>query len=336
MWHEIKTLILQNHYFLLTTHVNPDGDGVGAACAFAELLLQMGKKVKVLTDGPIPSKFGFLDFHGLYEVFDAEKSYEEAQVLVVLDTHRKDRIGQLAQLLQNPKLLCICIDHHEATEIFTPYTAVDAKACSAGAMVHSFYKECGFNLTLQAAMGIYSSVICDTGRFSYSSTDCKAHKIADECIKMGVDPDQMYSRLFQHVSLAEIKMFANALQHMETHLNNRVIIQQIFQRDYHNLDGVNLDIEHIDLEYFHDFNKMIEDVECIVLLRELPGEFVRVSLRSTSDLDVDPIVKVMGGGGHRKAAGVTCRGALGEIKAEILGLLKELFERRGEVVNKNA
>lgn len=327
MWREIKKIVLNNQNFLITTHINPDGDGIGAACAFTELLMQMNKNVKVITDGYAPTKFKFLDYHGKYETYDSANDYSGYDVLVVLDTHRKERIGRVAELLENPQLTVICIDHHEPTETFTPFTAIDAKASCVGAMVYTLYKEFGYDLNPRAAAGIYTSVICDTGRFSYSSTDRKAHKIADECIKLGVDPDEMNSRLFQHVSLAEVKMFANALQHMEMHLNNRVVVQQIFQEDYHNVDGIDLDIEHIDLEYFNDFNKMIEDVECIVLLRELPGQQVRASLRSKSDLDINPIVKEFGGGGHSKAAGLTCSGTLLDVKTKILALLKELFEK---------
>lgn len=322
MWRDIKKIIFDNHNFLITTHVNPDGDGLGAACAFVELLKLMGKNARVITDAPVQQKFHFLDFYNLFEVFDPLKDYSDAQVLVVLDTHTKDRIGSIAQLIDRFNILSICIDHHEPLATFTPYTHIDPKACSAGAMVYNLFKECGFELNCRAAIGVYAAVLWDTGRFSYSSTNRKAHKIADECIKLGVDPDEMYSHLFQHVSLAEMKMFAKALQHMETHLDNKVIIQQILYEDYHNVNGVDLDIEHIDLEYFNDFNKMIEDVECIVLLRELPDGQVRVSLRSTSELDVNPVVRVLGGGGHSKAAGVTCTGALKDIKAQIIELLK--------------
>jgi bifunctional oligoribonuclease and PAP phosphatase NrnA len=238
---------------------------------------------------------------------------------MVLDTHRRDRIGRLSALLENPKMLSVCIDHHLPTEIFTPYTVIDSQACCVGAMIHTLYKEMGHELDLAAATGIYTSIICDTGRFSYSSTSRKAHKIADECMKLGVDPDVMHSKLFQHVSLAEIKMFAKALQRMETHLQDRVVIQQIYREDCDKM----IDIEHIDLEYIHEFNKSIEDVKCVVLLRELPHNQVRVSLRSTSNIDVGKPMRKMGGGGHCKAAGATFHGSLEEAKKQVLELLSE-------------
>lgn len=325
MWREIKKIINTHNRFLITTHINPDGDGIGAACALKELLSQMGKQALIVTETPIPAKFQFLDYHQAYEVFDSERDYSLFQVLIVLDTHRKERIGRIKKLLEDPAVVVICVDHHEPTEILTAFTVIDTKACCVGAMIYTLYKECGFSLNTQAAAGIYTSVICDTGRFSYSSTNRKAHKIADECIKLGVDPDLMHSRLFQHVPLVEIKMFANVLKRMEMHLNNKVVVQQIFQEDYHNVDGIDIDIEHADLEYFNDFNKMIEDVECIVLLRELPGHQVRASLRSKSDLNINAVVEALGGGGHSKAAGLTCEGSLEDVKLKILSSLENLF-----------
>lgn len=333
MWREIKKIIHHHENFLLTTHVNPDGDGIGAACALTELLLQMGKKVRFVCDSPIPRKFAFLDYHSIHETYDPKNSFSEVQVVIVLDTHKKERIGRLSSLIENPEVTSICIDHHEVTETFTPYLAIDPKACSVGAMVYTLYKENGHELNIQAATGIYASVICDTGRFCYSSTGRKAHKIADECIKLGVDPDLMYTRLFQHVSLAETKMFACALQGMETYLENKVVIQQIRLEDCKKMGEEHLDIEHIDLDYIHDFNNLIEDVQCFVLLRELAVDHIRVSLRSRTDVDISQIVRILGGGGHPHAAGVSWKGSLEEVKRKILELLRDLFEKQKQTQN---
>jgi len=323
MWREIKKIIHLHHHFVITTHVNPDGDGIGSACALTELLLQMDKKVRFVCDSPIPSKFAFLDFHGIHEVYHPQTDYSQTQVLIVLDTHRKERIGRLANLAERPGVITLCIDHHPANATFTSINAIDVKACSVGAMVYTLYKECGFELNIEAATGIYASVLCDTGRFSYSSTNRKSHKIADECIKLGVDPDRMYTNLFQHVPLAQVKMFARALERMEAHLDNRVIIEQISREDYPHENNEAIDLENLDLDYIHEFNKLIENVDCVVLLRELPGNHVRVSMRSMSDLDISQIMKALGGGGHSKAAGVTWTGSVTEVKEKILELLKD-------------
>ncbi len=326
MWHETKKILQEHQNFILTTHVNPDGDGLGAACALTEFLLQRGKKVRFVCDSPLPRKFAFLDYHGLFEAYDPKGDYSQMEVLIALDAHKRERLGALARFIDIPGVVSLCIDHHEIEIPCTTHCVMDPKACSAGAMIYSLLCECDFQFNLEAATGIYASVICDTGRFCYSSTSLQAHHIAEECMKVGVDPDLMYARLFQHVSLAEARLFAHVLLAMETYHDDQVVIQQISSDDYAKMNINGVDLEHIDFEYIHDFNHMIEGVRCFVLLREIDGGHVRVSLRSKRNLDMSSMVHQLGGGGHANAAGILWRGSLLEIKQKILNLLDGLFE----------
>lgn len=309
----------------MTTHVSPDGDGIGAACALIELLLKMGKKVRFVCDSPTPRKYAFLDFHKCFEPYKEDADYSNTEVLIVLDTHRKERIGRLAKLVDNPHITTVCIDHHVPVEPLTKHLVIDPKSCSVGAMVYTFYKDSGKDFNLNAATGIYVSILCDTGRFCYSTTSRKAHKIAEDCIKLGVDPDLIYSKLFQHVTLAETKMFAHALQEMETYLDNKVAIEVIKKEDWNKVGIGGEDLEHHDLDYIHDFNNMIEDIRCFVLLRELDNNHVRVSLRSKVDLDISPVVQALGGGGHPHAAGLSWHGSLESIKLRLIDLLGQII-----------
>lgn len=333
MWREIKKIIHQKQNFLITTHENPDGDGIGAACAFIELLKFMGKEVRFVCDSSISPKFFFLDFHKIYERYDSNHSYQDVEVVVIVDTHKKDRIGRLTELITRPNIITICIDHHISSESISPYTAIDSNASSSGSMVYTLFKECGYDLNYEAAMGLYASIICDTGRFSYSSTDRKAHKIAEECIKKGVDPDWMYSHLYRQVTLSEFKVFSRALQRMEIHCDNRVIVQTICYSDYEALGNDVTGMLCNDLEYVHEFNKLVMDVECVILLREMPDNKVRLSLRSNTDLRIDKITQVLGGGGHSKAAGATVTGTLESVKKTVIGLVEDLLGGKKLMLN---
>lgn len=323
MWREIKRLIQQGERFAITTHINPDGDGIGSAVALAELLLLQGKKVHFVCDSPIPEKFHFLDFHQLYRPYHSSEEFLPLDVLIVLDTYKEERIGRVAELISQPGVTSVCIDHHPTEKAFTPYAVIDPTACSVGSMVYTLFKESGYDLNYNAAMGIYTSVISDTGRFSYASTSRKAHKLADECIRVGVDPSQMYARLFQQVPLDQIRIFANALQRMEFHLNNKIVLQQIRLSDYYHLTS-QYDLSLIqDFDYIHEFNKTIKGIECAIILWELPEEAVRVSLRSNSGLDIVEPMRKLGGGGHPNAAGALVQGSFEFAKKIVLDLLNE-------------
>ncbi len=325
MWRDVKRIIQKHNVFLLTTHVNPDGDGVGAACALTELLLHKGKRVRIVCDSPVPSKLSFLNCHGLHEQYQPEGDYSDVEVVIVLDAHRRDRIGAVAAILDRPGVVAVCIDHHEAASVFTPHAVIDPHSCSVGAMVYTLCKECGYGLNLNAANGIYTSILCDTGRFSYSSTTRKAHKIADECIKLGVDPDAMYSKLFQHLSMAQMQIFSRALQSMELYLDNKVLIQTLTLADCRAIGVDAMELENLDLEYILEFDKSVGDVECVALLREVGDDKVRVSLRATAHLDLTMVSRDLGGGGHSKAAGALVHGSLHNVKVRILEGLASLL-----------
>lgn len=318
MWLQIKEAIEKHQNFVITTHIHPDGDGIGSAAALIELLHKLGKNCSFICDSPIPEKFQFLNFRNLFEVYEGQPLNPE--VLFILDTSQPHRIGGLSKLLENKKLVSICIDHHPFEESFATHEQIDSQACATGALIYRLYEYMHLQMSLLAATGIYVSILCDTCRFSNSCSDGRALSIANECIKMGVNPDDVHSRIFQRVPLEEMKVFAAALQRMETYFDNKVVVLEIKQEDYPEDNQI---LEFLDLDYILDFNKAIKEVECVVLLRELPDDKVRVSLRSKNGFDIREIVKKMGGGGHKNAAGANVSGTIESVKSLIVSHLEK-------------
>jgi len=60
-WTSLEELIAARNRFVLTTHVNPDGDGLGSETALALYLRGLGKDVVVFNDGPTSHNFHFLE-----------------------------------------------------------------------------------------------------------------------------------------------------------------------------------------------------------------------------------------------------------------------------------
>lgn len=327
MWKEIKDTLHLGQSFLITTHVNPDGDGVGAAAALIELLLLLNKQVLFVTDSPLPEKLQFLDYRGLFRDYSQVAEFPFFDVLIVLDTQSLSRVGKVAELFHAEGSKSLCIDHHVIahTPPFTPMAVIDTQACCVGAMIYTLYKESGFELNSYAAHGIYTSVISDTGRFSYASTSRKAHKIADECLKLGVDPSDMHARLYRQVPKMQIEIFRRALARMEMHFEGHLVLQQIRLSDYNEF-FVSHDISHIqDFDMIHEFNKSIQGVQVAAILWELPDGCTRVSLRSNSGLDIVAPMKTIGGGGHPNAAGALLATSFDEAKNTVLNLLSLEF-----------
>ena len=56
---QLHAFIARHRRLLLTTHVNPDGDGLGSEIATALWLRAQGKTVRILNDSPLPLAFGY-------------------------------------------------------------------------------------------------------------------------------------------------------------------------------------------------------------------------------------------------------------------------------------
>lgn len=324
MFAEVKQAVQDHHTFLLTSHLNPDADGVGSAVALAELLLLQGKRVRTVFDSDLPANLKFLDFHHLFERYSPEGEYGEVEVVIVLDTNRRSRIGQVATLLDQVAV-SICIDHHLMAAPFTTLSAIDPDACSVGAQVYTLFKESGFPLNQRAAMGIYASIVSDTSRFSNGATSRKAHKLADECLKYGVNPEEMHTHLYRQVSAEQLELFGRILQRKEFYFEGRLLLETVTLKDCEET-GASGD----DLEYLHEFHKSLRDIDCALILRELEGR-VRLSARSMGECRVDSAMVALGGGGHSKAAGATVEGSLDEVKQLALSHLACCFS--GQVHN---
>ena len=118
--------------FVISTHVNPEGDAIGSEVGLALALIKMGKKVSVINTWPVPDFLHFLPGKDLVKV--AERIEEPHDALIVVDCEPA-RTG-LKDLDRAPVKKIINIDHH----VTNPKTAdvywVAPEASAAGEMVY--------------------------------------------------------------------------------------------------------------------------------------------------------------------------------------------------------
>ena len=122
----------------LTTHVNPDGDGLGSEAGLAHLLRAQGLDVSITNPTPTPSRFGFLfdELPGLDKTGEAVKEIRRADVIVVLDISEISRLGMLAEAVRERGVPVACIDHHVSQGVLPPGPRyVDPTASATGELV---------------------------------------------------------------------------------------------------------------------------------------------------------------------------------------------------------
>jgi len=300
----------------LTTHVNPDGDGLGSEVGLAYLLRAQGCDVVITNPTPTPKRYEFL-FAGLSGVDRTESAVKElrkADRIVVLDIADIGRLGILSETVRDTTVPVACIDHHVTDGVLPPGPRyVDPQAAATGELVVEIAEALDWAIPEAAARALYVAILTDTGGFRFSNTRPRTLRVAADLLECGVDPESVYLEVYAKAPAGRPRLFAEALQTLvvepEIGLAWVTIPPGAVERHQVTSD---------DLDGVVEFPRSIEGVRMALMFREIAGGRVKVSLRSVGDVDVAAMAKPFGGGGHRKAAGLSVPGSLAEVQALVL------------------
>lgn len=302
---------------VLTTHVNADGDAVGSEVALALWLAARGKHVRIANPTAFPEPFAYLvpDRALLVDAGAAHGVVEQADLVVVLDTGEPKRIGRIFPLIDGRPVALL--DHHpESHPAIAADAAVrDTTACATGELVFDLLRLAAGDDAWPAgvAEALYAAIVTDTGSFRFSNTTPRAHAIAAELLRRGVDPEEAYRRIYGTVPLRRIRLLRAALDRLE--VDERLPISWITvphkMMEECGATGEDLDglVEHA---------RSIEGTEVALLFRETVEGGTKVSLRSNGRVDVNAIARQFGGGGHVKASGILLGAPLEDATARVL------------------
>ena len=285
--------------FLVLTHVQPDGDGIGAMLALGHLLEALGKKhtLAVNNAGDIPPQYKFLP--GADRLTTTNDP--TGKVLITLDAANESRLGSLVIALERFPMT-INIDHHPDNSAFAKINWIDPTATSTSEMVYDLWLQVGLPLNKEAALCIYVGMLTDTGRWQYSNTTGRSLEKAAKLLDAGVKPIEVFRRVFESYSVEWFKLLALGLQKAvfdkEAGLAHAVIGQSDLKAT-----GANM----AETENLVDWLRAVGDINVAMVLKETrPGE-IKVSLRSQDPVDVGLLARRFGGGGHRNASGFTSK-----------------------------
>jgi bifunctional oligoribonuclease and PAP phosphatase NrnA len=300
----------------LTTHVNPDGDGLGSEAGLLHLLRAVGVDAVVTNPTTTPSRFSFLfdDLPGADRTAEAVKELRRADHIIVLDISDLDRLGMLSHTVRDRGVPVGCVDHHVSTGILPPGPRyLDADAAATGELVFELALANGWPLTQEAARGLYVAILTDTGGFRFSNTRPRTLRVAAELLETGVDPEGIYLEVYARAPEGRPRLFAEALQTLVVEPEHGLAWVTVPPGAIERL-GVSSD----DLDGVVEFPRTIEGVRMALLFREVSQGRVKVSLRSVGNVDVAAFAKAFGGGGHTKAAGLALPGSMAEVQATVL------------------
>ena len=312
MLSQVVELIENKQIFGITTHLRPDGDGIGSSLALCWLLKSLGKTAEVILRDPVPSSC--LRLTGAENVRYVKKIDCEYDAVFVIECSDPKRPG--IENLENQFL--VNIDHHATCELFGEVNWIDATASAVGEMIYNLCKAIGGRITKEIAECVYTALLTDTGSFHYSNTSERTFKVASELIRAGVKPAKLAESVFNSYPWSRIELLWRVLSTVRRDASGKVAY---LLQTQDMLDNAGATEE--DAEGFVNMPLTAEEVEASVMLKESAPEVFRVSLRSKGDVNVVRIAEKFGGGGHKNAAGCTVRGKLSEIEEEMIELLVE-------------
>jgi bifunctional oligoribonuclease and PAP phosphatase NrnA len=199
----------------LTTHVNPDGDGLGSEAGLVHLLRARGVDAIITNPTPTPPRFNFLfdSLPGIDRTAEAVKELRRADLIAVLDISDLGRLGMLSETVRDRGVPVACVDHHVSTGVLPPGPRyMDSEAAATGELIFELAVANGWPVAEAAARGLYVALITDTGGFRFSNTRPRTLRIAAELLEAGIDPEEIYLEVYARAPEGRPRLFAEALQ----------------------------------------------------------------------------------------------------------------------------
>jgi phosphoesterase RecJ-like protein len=284
--------------FLISTHVQPDGDGLGSEIALGLFLLSQGKQVTIINPSPTPEKFEIVDPKGIIRVFNEGSIIPTVDAVLIVDTNEVKMLGPLAALVESLGVPILYVDHHVKELQDTSEHLINESVGSSGELVFSYLKSMGAHIDLQMATALYVAIITDTGNFRYQRTSPSTHEMAAELLRIGVKPEFVFQSVFGKDSSDKIRLLGETLKNLKVSEDGKFAWVTIPRS---NRDRYQASVE--DTESFIGHLTVLREILVAGLFREEDDGSTKLSLRGLRNQPVIDIAKKFGGGGHKFAAG---------------------------------
>ena len=315
---KIIRIINDKQRFLITTHVNPDADGICSELAMADYLRSLGKAVFIVNEDALPNRYNFLPGSGRI------KSYKEGQKIdydaaIILDCGDSLRIGRVNALIKEDRIL-INIDHHITNDSFGGINFIRPDASSTAELIYQLLKEARHPLNKRLAMYLYAGIMTDTGSFRFDNTTAATHRIAAELLSFNFSVDELYRRFYECVSIDDLRSFARLVSRFDVLASGRLICVDLrktvlarFSKDF--------DIRNA----IFRFLRAMAGVEVFAIFTEQARGKTRVNLRSTGKVNVARLAYYFNGGGHRKASGCTINASIKDARKMMIEQIEKVL-----------
>src|SRR5882757_3769856 len=281
MLSQVVELIEAKHRFAITSHIRPDGDGLGSSLGLYWLLRALDKDPEVIMRDPVPHSYRSLPGAANIRITPAiDKPYDAVFVIECSDVDRPGLVDLEKQVVVN-------IDHHSTSALFGTINWIDATASACGEMIYNLAKALGVRVTKEIAECCYTALITDTGSFHYSNTTERTFKVASELLRTGVKPAKTAEAVFASYPWSRIQLMGAVLSTARRDATGRIACLR------HSLEmQASAHASDEDADGFVNYPLTVAEVEAVALLKESAPETYRTSLRSKGDVNVARVAEI--------------------------------------------
>jgi len=295
---------------LVASHVRPDGDAVGALLGLGLALQDSGKKVQmVLADG-VPSSFKHLEgAEQIKNVIDGK-----FDTFITVDCADFKRTGKPFEAIGQPD---INIDHHVTNEKFGRINLIEGEEVATSAILTNHLPIWGFQITRPIAAALLTGIITDTLGFRTSNVTSESLRQAAALMETGVDMPELYMRGLVRRSYAATRYWGGGLSKLSKKSGivwGTLTLEDRKAAGYSGNDDADL----------INIISAIDGFKVGMIFVEQSNQRIKISWRALEPgIDVSPIAKFFGGGGHAAAAGADVDGTLEEVQTKVLRKTQE-------------
>jgi phosphoesterase RecJ-like protein len=311
---------------LLHLHPSPDPDSAGSALAMKFALEQLGKKVTVIKgDSEFPR--GFEHFPGAKDI--VEKNYFEIDqskfdLFIVLDSSSLDRISAKGPVVFPATLKTIGIDHHQTYKDFANINLLDSTSPATAQILFDLFKEWKITLDANIASNLFIGIYTDTGGLKYRGATPRTFEVAAKLVTYIPSVSELIAGMENSNEPDYIYYLGLALSSVETFLNGKLAVAGV---PHSALVAKGIDVNEVSSSDISPMLRMVIGWDIDVALYEVEPGKTKVSFRTrdADKYDVSKLAALLGGGGHKAAAGVTLSMPFDEAKKLVVSKAKELY-----------
>ncbi len=308
---------------VITTHLNADFDCLASMLAAKKLypearLVFPGSHEKNVRD--------FLKYSDISFSFDRLRNFpiEEIDLLIVVDTRKRDRIGELQRVLDRPDAKIHIYDHHPFVEsdIKAEKVVVEERGATVTIMVE-ILREKGIDILPDEATIMALGLYEDTASLTTTTTTVHDFRAAEFLLSKGANLSTVSDFISRELSTGQVWLLNELLRSIETH----------------KIKGVEVNIATASTDsYINDLALLthkVKDIQNLNLLFSIVRMEERVYLVARSRIeavDVAEVAMEFGGGGHPTASSATVRDlTLFQAKDKLLKVLQEKIHSVDEI-----